>query len=195
MKRGFTIIELLIVVAIIAILAVVVVLVLNPVELLKQSRDSNRLSDLSTLKTGISLYLQDGRLPNLASSTYGFTGCYLSTISGNGTTTAKCGVFVGAGITTNVSTTVALDRKADSSGWVPVNFSQLSVGTPLTSLPVDPTNNASFYYAYAAGAGSVFEIDAFMESGKYGKNGSTDQAQKDGGDNVNVYETGSSLVL
>ena len=89
MKRGFTLIELLVVIAIIAILAVVVVLVLNPAELLKQSRDSNRLSDLSTLKTGISLYIQDGQLPNLASSTYGFTGCYLSTISGNGTTTAK----------------------------------------------------------------------------------------------------------
>ena len=47
-KKGFTLIELLIVIAIIAILAVVVVLVLNPAELLRQSRDSQRLSDIST---------------------------------------------------------------------------------------------------------------------------------------------------
>jgi len=45
MKRSaFTLIELLIVIAIIAILSIVVILVLNPAQLLKQSRDSNRVS-------------------------------------------------------------------------------------------------------------------------------------------------------
>jgi prepilin-type N-terminal cleavage/methylation domain-containing protein len=49
---GFTLIELLVVIAIIAILAVVVVLTLNPVQLLAESRDANRVSDMATLQSG-----------------------------------------------------------------------------------------------------------------------------------------------
>jgi prepilin-type N-terminal cleavage/methylation domain-containing protein len=59
MRRGFTLIELLVVIAIIAILAVVVVLTLNPAELLRQSRDSNRVSDMATLTSALNLYNTD----------------------------------------------------------------------------------------------------------------------------------------
>jgi prepilin-type N-terminal cleavage/methylation domain-containing protein len=48
-SHGFTLIELLVVIAIIAILSVVVVLSLNPAEMLRRGRDSNRLSDMDTL--------------------------------------------------------------------------------------------------------------------------------------------------
>ncbi len=58
-QKGFTLIELLVVIAIIAILAVVVILTLNPAELLRQSRDSNRVSDFATLKSAIGLYSED----------------------------------------------------------------------------------------------------------------------------------------
>jgi len=58
-RRGFTLIELLVVIAIIAILAVVVVLTLNPAELLRQSRDANRVSDMATLTSALNLYLTD----------------------------------------------------------------------------------------------------------------------------------------
>jgi prepilin-type N-terminal cleavage/methylation domain-containing protein len=57
--NGFTLIELLVVIAIIAILAVVVILTLNPVELLRQSRDANRLSDMSTLSDALNVYSVD----------------------------------------------------------------------------------------------------------------------------------------
>ncbi len=53
--QAFTLIELLVVIAIIAILSVVVVLSLNPAEMLRQSRDSNRVSDMDTLSHAISL--------------------------------------------------------------------------------------------------------------------------------------------
>ena len=58
---GFTLIELLVVIAILAILAVAVVLVLNPAEFVRQSRDSARLQDLSTLNKALVLYQVDGK--------------------------------------------------------------------------------------------------------------------------------------
>ncbi len=125
-KSGFTLIELLVVIAIIAILAVVVVLTLNPAELLKQSRDSSRISDLGTLKSGVSLYLVDTVSPNIASSTLGYSACYLSSTGSNATTTAKCGTFIG-GYTANVTATVASYKNNNSTGWLPVNFSQIDL--------------------------------------------------------------------
>src|SRR5271156_6624921 len=90
-KKGFTLIELLVVIAIIAILSVVVILTLNPAELLRQSRDSDRISDLCTLRTALALYLTATYVPNLASSSFGYTACYLSSPAGTGTSTAHCG--------------------------------------------------------------------------------------------------------
>ncbi len=58
-NSSFTLIELLVVIAILAILAVVVVVVINPSELLKQARDSTRLSDLQTLNKAIALFQAD----------------------------------------------------------------------------------------------------------------------------------------
>jgi prepilin-type N-terminal cleavage/methylation domain-containing protein len=194
-QKGFTLIELLVVVSIIAILSVFVILTLNPAEMLKQARDSNRVSDLSTLKTAISLYLADIGSPNLASSSFGYSACYLSTASGNGTTTAKCGTFTGAGITVVASTSVAAYKNVDSTGWMPVNFKQLSIGSAFAALPVDPTNDRIYYYSYAATSNFTFEIDAFMESTKYKAGGSSDIVTKDGGNNNLAYEVGSSLGL
>src|SRR5512140_2567136 len=58
-RKSFTLIELLIVLALVAILSVVVILTLNPSELIKQARDSTRLSDLSTLNTALGAYNAD----------------------------------------------------------------------------------------------------------------------------------------
>ncbi len=59
-QKGFTLLELLIVIGILAILAAVTILVINPAELLKRARDSSRISDLNTLKTVIGLALIEG---------------------------------------------------------------------------------------------------------------------------------------
>ena len=189
-KKGFTLIELLVVIGIIAILAVVVILVINPAELLRQSRDSNRISDLSTLRSALSLYLSTASSVNLASSSLGYSACYVSTYSGNGTTTANCGIFLNTGSGGVASTTSSTYRNIDSTGWVPVNFSKISVGTPFGSLPVDPLNNASYYYAYAATSTGAYELGTFIESSKYGKNGSNSVVVTG-----TFYEIGSSLSL
>lgn len=189
-KRGFTLIELLVVIAIIAILSVVVILTLNPTELLRQARDSDRISDLSTMRTALSLYLSTVSSVGLASSSFGYGACYLSTTSGNGTTSAYCGVFINTGATLDVSSSAATYRKTDSTGWLPVNFLQINGGTPFGSLPVDPINNASYYYAYAATSTGAFEIATFIESKKYGPGGSNSVVTTG-----SIYESGSTQAL
>ena len=54
-------------------------------------------------------------------------------------------------------------------------------------------NNSIFYYAYAATSTGAyyFELDAFMESRKYGNGGPNDVVTKDGGDNNNTLEVGN----
>ncbi len=188
-NKGFTLIELLVVIAIIAILSIVVILTINPAELLRQARDSNRVSDLSILKTAVSLYLTDVLNPKLASSTYLYTACYLSTVSGAGTTTLTCGFNFKSSFTQNASTTLPNLRKLDATGWFPVDFTRISAGTPFGQLPIDPLNNVNYYYAYAAST-TVFEVDTFLENAKY-----SSYMANDGGDNPSAYEAGTNLNL
>ena len=65
-----------VVIAIIAILSVVVILTLNPAELLRQSRDSNRISDLSVTKSAIAFYLASVTTPILRFDDFG-SYCYV----------------------------------------------------------------------------------------------------------------------
>ncbi len=189
-EKGFTLIELLVVLALVAILSVVVILTLNPAELLKQARDSNRTSDLSTLKSAISLFMAD---VNVTPTSLGAAGtCYLS--SAAAPTAGGCGAFPTS--STVGTTTYAGVRNINGTGWIPVNFSAISSGAPIGQLPVDPVNNVQFYYAYGVSTSSnqLFEIDAKMESTKYSTGGSG-LITTDGGNNDGWYEAGTTLAL
>src|SRR5271154_2180592 len=91
-RKGFTLIELLVVIAIIAVLAVVVILSLNPAELLRQARDSNRVSDMATFKSAIALYLADVASPSLVGSTTAL--CYMSLAPGTFYAPSSTGVYI-----------------------------------------------------------------------------------------------------
>ena len=62
-QKGFTLLELIIVIGILAVLATVSVLVLNPAQLFAQDRDTTRISDLGTLRSAIGLYLSSVSSP------------------------------------------------------------------------------------------------------------------------------------
>jgi prepilin-type N-terminal cleavage/methylation domain-containing protein len=147
-KKGFTLIELLIVIGILAILATAAVLVLNPAQLLAQARDSQRISDLGAIKSAIGLYLTTAANPAVGETKN-------MTVSG-----ATCGLS--AACTYNATTTV------DGNGWVAVNLTGTTGGSPLSSLPLDPTQSATYFYAYAGNnTNKTFELNARLESEKY----------------------------
>lgn len=195
-QKGFTLVELLVVIGIIAVLSVVVILTLNPAELLRQARDSNRISDLATMKSALSLYLADVATPVLAPT---YTTCHISQSPGT-VANARCGYLFatstsGGAITAMTSSTAANYRKVNASGWIPVDLNGISSGAPVGNLPVDPINNSTYYYAYAASSTLTFEIDAArLESTKY-TSGSNDVVSTDGGDNGNAYEVGTAPGL
>ncbi|OGM91246.1 hypothetical protein A2755_02485 [Candidatus Wolfebacteria bacterium RIFCSPHIGHO2_01_FULL_48_22] len=183
-KTGFTLVELLIVIGILAILTAAVVVILNPAELLRQARDSQRFSDLDSVKNAISLYLVDVTDPSVGSSCYMYTGAT--------TTTTNCGGLFTASYSATGSTT----RVTDGTGWIPVNFDAISGGSPLSVLPIDPSHGTTYFYAYAGGSTALtFEINAFLESTKYINGGGSDKESTDGGDEAQAYEAGTDLTL
>ncbi len=192
---SFTLIELLIVVAILAVLSVIIILVLNPAELLKQARDANRLTELVAINKALNIYQVDVSSGNMGTSSV----IYISIPDSSATTTAgtDCSSF-GLSPPSGWSYHCAASstyKNVDGLGWIPVNFTQMSTKSPLGSLPVDPVNTTSSgnYYTYVAGGS--WELATKMESAKYRVGGSKDVVSKDGGDNIYLYEVGTSLSL
>jgi len=200
-NEGFTLIELLVVIAIIAVLAVVVILTLNPAGLLQESRDSNRISDMATLRSAISIYLADVTPAAMGTSTV----CYVSESASTtmmvpssatqSTTTEVASTTCASWFITASTSTFSNNRSATGTGWIPINFSLISAGSPFAQEPIDPVNNATLYYSFISNAAYTFKFGVQMESTKYSSGGTADVESGDGGKNVNVYEAGSNLSL
>jgi len=167
MKKGFTLLELLIVIAILAILSTVIVFTLDPLETMKKARDVQRISDLNSVKSAIQLFLIE-----------------------TGTTSAavQCGAPMTCSSTQSMANTPALN-------WLHVDFTTMPSGSPISRVPIDPINNATYYYYFRSSTtAAIFELDCKLES-KYYTTGDTRIDNKDGGNNADRYETGSDLTL
>jgi prepilin-type N-terminal cleavage/methylation domain-containing protein len=170
MKKGFTLIELVIVIGILAILAVVAILVLNPAQMLAQARDSQRVSDLGSIKSAVALYLANT----------------------SGTPAVAAGPRATFATTCAFGTSCIIATSSiDGTGWVAVDLANTNGGSPLSALPLDPVNSATLQYAYKGDATNLtFELDGVLESTKYIPMMSTD-----GGDNNSYYEVGTDSGL
>jgi prepilin-type N-terminal cleavage/methylation domain-containing protein len=199
-RKGFTLIELLVVIAIIAILAVVVILTLNPAELLRQARDSNRVSDMATLTSALGVYVEDqgsGSNFSLGSSNVVYISIPdPSATSTLGTNCASLGLPTLPASYTYHCVSISNSKNIDGTGWIPLNFKTISSNSPIGNLPVDPANNSSsrLYYTYTT-SGANYEVTCVMESQKYGVLGTQDQISGDGGALASVYEKGTKFGL
>ncbi len=184
-RRAFTLIELLIVIAIVAVLAVTVILTLNPSELLRQARDSNRLSDLASLNSALGAYQASG------GNSMGSSSVVYVSIPDTSSTCANLNLpSLPSGWAYNCRTTSTY-LNANGTGWIPVNLSHVDQGSPLTKLPVDPSNTTTTgqYYTYST-ATSSFEVGVSLESTKY-----LSASYSDGGNDVLRVERGSNLAI
>jgi uncharacterized protein (TIGR02145 family)/prepilin-type N-terminal cleavage/methylation domain-containing protein len=183
---GFTLIELLIVIAILAILATVTLLVINPAQMVKQSRDANRITEINQINKALLLYQSFG-----GSTSMGTHGdVYISLPSSN----ADCSDLGLPALSSGSyhCATQANYRNIDGTGWIPVDLTsvQSSAGTLFSSLPIDPTNTVAsdYYYTYIPGS---WALSATMESEKY----LTTTAVNDGGESDTRFEMGNNLAL
>ncbi len=224
-ESGFTLLELLIVISIIAILSVMLIIVINPAETLRKSRDAQRISDLNTIKTAMGIYTTSTSTPVLSKSVANNDEC--KTGSGGGTYATPAVMRIrysypntspGANISdlildgTTFSYAAGANQVAnaslsntDGTGWIQVNFDSLTSGSPISNLPVDPTNtittaglsamtNSELVYRYACNSTSLtYEIDAALESNEYTV--ANDKRAGDGGNNPLLYEVGTNLKI
>lgn len=195
MKKGFTLLELLIVIGILAILATATVLVLNPAELLKQARDSQRVTDLQSLNSALSLYVTSNAAPNMASTSAtanetckGGTGTYTCFADRAGTLSTSCG-----GRYSTFAASTSGSRVLNGQGWLPVDFTSLPGGSPLPQIPTDPSDTATLFYAYACKTDLTYVLTGAFESDKYKAAGGP--ALVDGGSSTLVYEIGTTPLL
>jgi len=206
-NTGFTLLELLIVIAILAILSATLLFLVNPVEIFKKTRDTKRVSDLKEMSKTISYLIEqtggtldmDGPFQSDTCQDGGSPTIYLSLVD----STSTCQTFITNGDLPNPSlfgwqyhcvTSQSDLAKVDGSGWLPINFSQT---TYLTSkIAVDPLNQINgtgqgLFFSYVCNNSSkTFEINCVLESNKY-----SSLMSNDGGDKDTKYEIGNDLGL
>ncbi len=183
-KKGFTLIELLIVIGILAILVAAVVVVLNPAQLLAQARDGQRMSDMDSLRSAINLYLATAPSATLTAT---------STMTQGGSTVMNTVLALNSATDTIDATAFASAAVSSSTvvtgaGWIPIAFTQITGGSPLARLPIDPVNSGNYFYAYTANSTSTYKLITVLESTKYAVN-----MANDGGNSNNIYEIGSNV--
>ena len=137
-QKGFTLIEILLVIGIIAVLATVVIVSLDPATRFKNARDSRRLSDIQSILSATQQYIVDnkGLLP-----------------SGVDTTERQIGTETGGCSLSNsicsVTTGSCLDLSSDLAHY-------------LKSIPFDPANgsNGTTHYSIQADSNNIVTVIA-----------------------------------
>jgi len=192
-QDSFTLVELLITITLIGIMAATVVLVINPAQLLAQGRDVRRIGDLGSINQAVASYIYQGPgATGLGSPDVVYISLPDPTLTGSQTSTcSSLGLpALPTGWTYNCVSQQNLFN-TNGTGWMPVNLSQIPGGSPISALPVDPTNSPTGgeYYTYATN-GTNYELTAHFESNKYQAT-----AASDGGVDPTTYEVGNNLAL
>jgi len=184
-SAAFTLIELLVVIGVLTVLAVAVVLVINPAELLRQGRDSTRLSDLGAVHRSLGLLQADN-----SDAGFGSLSTVYVSLPDTSATCTNLGLPSLPSGWAYACATEADYRKVDGNGWIPADLTSFSSGLLLPAFPIDPINTTSsgLYYTYVTGGS--WEMTALFESSKH-----RERATDDGGVDLAMYEIGSDPGL
>ena len=83
---------------------------------------------------------------------------------------------------TTSTNSLSNNTNLDGTGWIPIDFTKITIGKPLPYLPLDPKNNSNNYYTFISD-GKYFEINTNLESKTY-----KDKMTNDGGDDDTKYQ-------
>lgn len=203
-NKGFTYLELLVVLAITLIIFGFIGIYFVSTEFFAKARDNQRISDAFALANILNAYMNASLEPD-------FDGPFLIN---KGINQSEPTIFLSlpledinlfrscyyksyGQIYFIYQTHLNNLKKIDGKGWLPVDFSGLR-NQYLNALPVDPINSFSkgLYYLYAFQTQPLqYEISISFESESFLKNGASDKVSTDGGDDDNRFEVGTNLRL
>jgi len=150
---GFTLIELIIVIAIIALLAAATFVAVNPAKRIGDANNAQRWSDISAVADAWGFYVADNSGTVATTVTNGVT--YSVATTTGGTAFATCGASTG-----NATTTTAL-----------VDLSALVTGGYIGAIPTEPNyvdgdlyNTGYYFYTDSTGAIKVGSCETYNSS-------------------------------
>lgn len=182
--KGFTLPEILVVVAILSILSTLVFVTLRPAEYLKKSRDERRVADLNSLSILIGRKMFEFKRGN----TFGSTSTVYVSLEDTVSSCANLGLpTLQNGYVYHCASSSTL-KNTDGTGWLPIDLSQERA---FGALPIDPRSGTTSYYAYIVDSQKTYILTAPLESAR----SIEEIGGRDGGEDSSRYETGNNLHL
>ena len=182
-KKGFTLVEILIAIAILGVLSAATFIAINPSERFKQSRDTERVADISNLNTLIT----QKRYSHVRRDLGNAQVVYISLPD----TSATCSSYTLPTLPSGWSYACVTQEdvlNVDGTGWLPVDISE---SRAMSALPLDPLNTQDYFYAYTIDSDEAFILTTALESEEKLKG----TALTDGGNDDVRFEKGTNLAL